>query len=152
MTRYIKSPKVQPMVEMAVRYPEFAERLTKAMTEVGLEIVDIKERLGVTYEMARRYTLGTAMPREPRLKKLAGLVGKSPSWLAFGVDAHLRTEPAASREDVVPYRTSPPWPLKKSTAARLGALAPAQLRQVDDMVDAVLRGFEAEGRSPKSSP
>lgn len=134
------------MVEMAVRYPEFAQRLAQAMTEAGLEIVDLKEGMGVTYEMARRYTLGTAMPREPRLKKLAVLVRKSPSWLAFGVDDRAEPEPMAGRETPPLCSAPPPWPLKKSTAERIQALTPAQQRRADEMIDTILRGLEAEGK------
>lgn len=41
---------------------------------------------------------------------------------------------------------TPPWPLKKSTPERIHALTPAQQRQVDDALDVMLRGFEAEGK------
>lgn len=44
------------------------------------------------------------------------------------------------------YNTTLPWPLKKSTAERIRALTPAQLRQVDDALHVMLRGFEAEGK------
>ncbi len=39
---------------------------------------------------------------------------------------------------------TPPWPLKKSTLERIQALTPAQQRRVDDALDVMLRGFEAE--------
>lgn len=71
---------------MPIRHPEFAERLSQAMHAAGLSITDIKNRLGITYEMARRYTLGLAMPRKEKLSQLAVMVNKSPSFLAFGFE------------------------------------------------------------------
>lgn len=71
------------MVEES-KYPEFAARLTQAMREAGLSVTDIKNGVGVTYEMARRYTLGTAKPRDEKLKALAQLLGKTSAWLAYG--------------------------------------------------------------------
>lgn len=55
-------------------------------------------------------------------------------------DGSLKDGPAAAR------LSAPPWPLKKSTAERIQALTPAQQRQVDDALDVMLRGFEADGK------
>lgn len=146
MTRYIKSPKVLPMVENTSRYPDFAQRLAAAMADVGLEVVDIKNELGVTYEMARRYTLGTAMPRAARMKSLAALVRRSPSWLAYGADAHTLTAMGSTHQHAsqAPSTTLTTWPLKKSTPERVHALSPAQQRRADDAIDVILKGFESE--------
>jgi phage repressor protein C with HTH and peptisase S24 domain len=69
---------------MPNRYPEFAERLTAAMEKVGITVNMIKNALGISYEMARRYTLGQALPREQRLIELAKLCHLSPSYLSYG--------------------------------------------------------------------
>ncbi|OJU88485.1 MAG: peptidase S24, partial [Acinetobacter sp. 38-8] len=45
---------------------------------------DLKDAMGVTYEMARRYTLGTAKPREEKLKKLAEIFNVDISFLSHG--------------------------------------------------------------------
>lgn len=70
-----------------VRYTDFAARLIKAMAEAGLSVTDVKNGIGVTYEMARRYTMGIAKPRDAKLNRLAALVGKSSAWLSYGDDA-----------------------------------------------------------------
>lgn len=102
MTQALQAAKFLPMVEKSpttsppepkaaaaeqVRYPDFAARLTKAMAESGLSVTDLKNGIGVTYEMARRYTMGIAKPRDAKLNKLATLVGKSSAWLSYGDDA-----------------------------------------------------------------
>lgn len=69
---------------MLVRHPEFAERLSAAMQGLGVSVTQVKNHLGITYEMARRYTLGLAMPRKDKLAQLAQMVHTSPSYLAFG--------------------------------------------------------------------
>jgi phage repressor protein C with HTH and peptisase S24 domain len=69
---------------MPNRYPEFAERLTAAMEKGGITVNMIKNALGISYEMARRYTLGQALPREQRLIELAKLCHLSPSYLSYG--------------------------------------------------------------------
>lgn len=71
-------------------------------------------------------------------RRLEDGMGKPLGWMdtshAFGV-AELATSGA-----------TPPWPLKKSTLERIQALTPAQQRRVDDALDVMLRGFEAEGK------
>lgn len=89
MTGSTVLPNLLPMVEddttgLPIRYPEFGRRLTKALADAELSITDLKNRLGITYEMARRYTLGQAMPRPDRLEQLADVVGISARVLAFG--------------------------------------------------------------------
>lgn len=41
-------------------------------------------------------------------------------------------------------RGSAVWPLKKSSIERIQALTPAQQRRVDEALDVILKGFEAE--------
>lgn len=81
---------VLPMVE--IMHPQFAANLRSAMDRRGLSVTDIARHLGVTYEMARRYTLGTAKPRTRKLAELASLLGISPATLEYG-DPLAYTEP-----------------------------------------------------------
>lgn len=92
MTHQLILPNLLLMVEhkendgLPIRYPEFGQRLRGKMEEFGLSVADVKRWLGVTHEMARRYSLGQAMPRAERMDKLAGLVQSSPSFLAYGIE------------------------------------------------------------------
>jgi transcriptional regulator with XRE-family HTH domain len=71
----------------------FGERLRAAMREKGLissanrSGVDVSElaRIGqTTYEMARRYAEGAAIPRPDKLAAIASALGLSTSMLAYG--------------------------------------------------------------------
>lgn len=74
-----------PMVEIDPPHEEFAARLAGAMKRAGLTVADVAKALGVTYEMARRYHEGIAMPRQDKLKNLAALLGMSPAQLLYGM-------------------------------------------------------------------
>lgn len=90
-----------PMVENppnqneSVRHPEFARRLHKAMADANISVSDIKKALGVTYEMARRYSLGIAMPRQEKIEQLANLVKSTPAFLAYGTEGPLFSKKAS---------------------------------------------------------
>lgn len=73
-----------PMVENTNKHHEFAQRLNAEMSKNGLFVKDLSQACGVTYEMARRYTLGTAKPRDEKLIKIAEWLNVSPSWLDYG--------------------------------------------------------------------
>lgn len=76
---------VLPMVEkLKTRYPELAKRLQAAAKSRGVTIRDIQSTLRVTYEMARRYWIGVAKPRGPKLLALAELVALEPAELEYG--------------------------------------------------------------------
>lgn len=81
-----------PMVDMTdtkgmpEKYPEFASRVQAAMRDHGITIKDIRLRLDISYEMARRYTLGQALPRQDKIHALAELLRLSPAELQFGDD------------------------------------------------------------------
>lgn len=87
MTSPITAGNVLPMVEEP-RYADFARRLKDAMAEKELTVTDVKNDLNISYEMARRYTLGTAMPRDKKMRRLGDFVGKSAAYLQFGDDSH----------------------------------------------------------------
>lgn len=48
-------------------------------------VTQLKDILGVTYEMARRYTLGTAKPREEKLKMLAEVFNVDIGYIDHGI-------------------------------------------------------------------
>lgn len=47
-------------------------------------MTDIARHLGITYEMARRYTLGTAKPRTKKLVELSDFLNTPPASLEYG--------------------------------------------------------------------
>ena len=61
-----------------------AERLSYLMTQTGTTITKLQDVAGVSYEMARRYTLGTATPRDNKVEKIAEYFQVSPSYLKYG--------------------------------------------------------------------
>ncbi|OOF58306.1 LexA family transcriptional regulator [Rodentibacter genomosp. 2] len=62
----------------------FAERLTALMEQQNRKISDLQKALGVTYEMARRYTLGMATPRDEKIEIMAKYLDVSPAYLKYG--------------------------------------------------------------------
>lgn len=88
-------PKVEnePKRMQQPKYQDFANRLNELMKTQGSSvstITQLKDTIGVTYEMARRYTLGTAKPREEKMKALADTLNVSISYLDHGIinDGH----------------------------------------------------------------
>lgn len=73
-----------PIVEMGVYMTTLASRLAELMTQQNKSIRDLQDALGVTYEMARRYTLGTATPRDAKIEAMAVYFGVSPAYLKYG--------------------------------------------------------------------
>ncbi|MGF7452735.1 XRE family transcriptional regulator [Pasteurella bettyae] len=61
-----------------------ADRLNELMAAKSKTIRNIEDAVGITYEMARRYTKGTAEPRKDKLEKLAAYLGVTPQYLQFG--------------------------------------------------------------------
>ncbi|SIS08231.1 Peptidase S24-like [Moraxella cuniculi DSM 21768] len=72
------------MTTKPVTHPEFGARLTQLMTNKKLEISDMADCTGITYEMIRRYREGIAKPRDKGMQKLADCLGVSVSYLSFG--------------------------------------------------------------------
>jgi transcriptional regulator with XRE-family HTH domain len=78
-------PMVEPVEKgLPVRHPEFAARVQEGMKRRRVTVRDIQRRLGVSYEMARRYSLGQAMPRPSKIADMAKLLGMDPTELQFG--------------------------------------------------------------------
>ncbi|WP_211463173.1 hypothetical protein [Collimonas silvisoli] len=78
---------------MPGKYPGFASRVQAAMKDHAITVADIKTKLSISYEMARRYTHGQAMPRQDKIVLLAELLKSSPAKLQFG-----ESEMAAERK------------------------------------------------------
>lgn len=74
---------------------EFADRLVEAMKEAGhvarrgaksgVDYYALAKMAGVTPEMARRYTLGTALPDPDRMLTIAKRLSVNLPWLRDGI-------------------------------------------------------------------
>lgn len=72
----------------------FSARLVKAMKKreyvsqrnsaSGVDVAKLKSEAKVTYEMARRYTLGLAIPEPDKLARIAKWLGVRRAWLRDG--------------------------------------------------------------------
>ena len=136
------------MVEIKARYPDFAERLNAAMHEAGVSVTDLKNRLNITYEMARRYTLGIAMPRDDKLVAISDYLGVDAAGLKFGNDSDRKLTKQPARGLVAAtkrgdFSSQQKWPLKKATLERILSLSPQQLSKLDDAMDLILIGMES---------
>ena len=98
--------KLLPMVENEpkkvkdAKHIEFANRLKQLMDADGSPITSVnqlKDAINVTYEMARRYTLGTAKPREEKLKELADIFSVDISYLDHGSTLDNNVVPVTSK-------------------------------------------------------
>ena len=81
------------MVENA-KYKDFAERLNRSLQEQSIGVKELSEFSGVSYEMARRYTLGTAKPRDEKMIRIAERLAVSPAYLDYGVPVNGGDAPA----------------------------------------------------------
>lgn len=70
--------------KLRVRYPKFGERLRRRLHNIGGDVGELKKELDVTYEMARRYYNGIAMPRAEKMERLARYLGVMKAWLEHG--------------------------------------------------------------------
>lgn len=86
MTTFEVGCNLLPMVE-ETKYKDFADRLNELLDKKHVSVTDLSKLSGVSYEMARRYTLGTAKPRDEKLLKIADKLSVSPAFLDYGVDA-----------------------------------------------------------------
>jgi len=81
---------------------KFSQRLVDAMRKegheinrvgLGLNINKLAEVTGCSYQMARKYTIGLALPELYLLTKIAKWLKTSPSWLLFGEDDSQHSTP-----------------------------------------------------------
>lgn len=82
----------------------FSKRLVAAMKAAGhistgnhsgADVGKLAKAAGTTYEMARRYVEGQALPRAPKLERIARWLGTSSSALLYGQE-----EPQSPRQTI----------------------------------------------------
>jgi hypothetical protein len=88
---------------MPGKYPGFASRVQAAMKDHAITVTDIKAKLSISYEMARRYTHGQAMPRQDKIVLLAELLKSSPAKLQFG-DSEMGAERKSNANKLAPLQ------------------------------------------------
>lgn len=76
----------------SVPHPQLAKSL-QAWKARGGKTSWIASALDVTFEQARRYVEGKAMPRPSKMKRLAALIGISAAELQYGVKIDPRRTP-----------------------------------------------------------
>lgn len=81
-------------------YPEFAQRLGAGMTKAGVRAVDVAKELAVDQETIRLWMRGERMPRDPKLKRLAKMIGVEPSVLRYGPEKSVAAFPQLRGEHV----------------------------------------------------
>lgn len=86
----------------------FGARLKSLMDAKRMEINDLQKATGVTYEMARRYYNGLAMPRTAKIKTIASLVGTTESYLTFGFTEEEDKEHHAKENKSAHHTKTPP--------------------------------------------
>ena len=86
MTKNFLCRNLLPMVEKTNNHQDFAVRLNLEMGIKNLSVKQLSQAGQVTYEMARRYTLGTAKPRDEKLIRIAEWLNVPPAWLDYGGD------------------------------------------------------------------
>jgi transcriptional regulator with XRE-family HTH domain len=65
----------------------------------NLSVKQLSQAGQVTYEMARRYTLGTAKPRDEKLIRIAEWLNVPPAWLDYGGDEKTFLQPSQFSPD-----------------------------------------------------
>ena len=79
--------RLKPMVEKKeVPYPWFADRMKRYMKNAGVNVRYIQRHLNVTYESARKWSRGLALPEDHRRVALASLLGVSDAELFSAVE------------------------------------------------------------------
>lgn len=117
---------------MHVRYPEFAKRVQDAAEKQGVTVNDIKATLKVTYEMARRYFLGMAMPRKEKMEALASLLKVEAGALQWG-------QQVGASNTVGIQHTA--WPFSISRA-RFDRLPKDEKERIDGLIEHTITAWE----------
>lgn len=60
-------------------------RIKEAREELGLSQEDLADILGIAFQSIQQWESGKTTPRQTRMRKLAAALGKTPSWIQFGV-------------------------------------------------------------------
>ena len=93
MTDTLCTTTMLPMVENNAPYADFANRLNSYMKLRNISVTQLMHIAKCTYEMARRYTLGRAKPRDARLSLICDALGVTESELNYGVPTNLEPTP-----------------------------------------------------------
>ncbi len=89
------------MLNRAKFTKQFSHRLNELMRKAGymsarvkngIDIEKLAQISGCSYQMARRYALGEALPEIYIIAKIAAYLKSSPSWLLFGENQSLISE------------------------------------------------------------
>ncbi|AWY20090.1 LexA family transcriptional regulator [Moraxella bovis] len=67
-----------------VKHQDFGERVEQLMKQKQVDLNDVADATGISYEMVRRYKDGIAKPREKGMQKLADYFGVSIAYMGFG--------------------------------------------------------------------
>lgn len=86
MTDTLCTTTMLPMVENNAPYADFANRLNSYLKERDISITQLMQIAQCTYEMARRYTLGRAKPRDARLSLICDYLNITEAELTYGVN------------------------------------------------------------------
>ena len=70
-------------------------------SKAGVEINQLAKIAGVSYQMARKYALGMALPDYHIIPKIAKWLKVSPSWLLFGEKETITTSEQKSASSIV---------------------------------------------------
>lgn len=127
------------------RYADFARRLKEAMASKELTVTHVKDELKITYEMARRYTLGIAMPRDERMRKLADFVGRTAAYLQFGDEPQekQRHSPASGQAGGETAETSAQGATEPSALSKSGTKIAQRLAQLESSGAATPQMYKA---------
>ncbi len=96
MTDTLCTTTMLPMVENNAPYADFANRLNSYLKERDISITQLMQIAQCTYEMARRYTLGRAKPRDARLSLICDALGITESELNYGVSGGSQPNPESN--------------------------------------------------------
>jgi transcriptional regulator with XRE-family HTH domain len=84
----------------------FSNRLGPLLTKEHKDIRELAAVAGCSYEMARRYLVGSGKPSYERIERIAGWLGVDPDWLAFGDKTNEDQKDFTPRRVGIPvYRT-----------------------------------------------
>lgn len=98
-----------PFPAMSATRKAFSARLREAMLDEGhvarrgaasgVDVQSLKVVAGVTAEMARRYTIGEALPDPDRMVKIADWLGVRLPWLRDGTEPRRGADPQSLSDD-----------------------------------------------------
>jgi transcriptional regulator with XRE-family HTH domain len=61
------------------------QRIREAREALGFSQEQLADNLGISFQSVQQWETGKTTPRATRMRKLATVLGKSPTWLQFGV-------------------------------------------------------------------